>query len=196
MLIELLSRFVSSNEQVSRQIVWDSRYLQECGNEALTTFDGTDLKCECRYSKRFFSHKFKGRGLRYELGVCIATGHIVWINGPFRCGMNDLSIFRHAAKGALDEGEKVEADKGYVGEEVYINTPNKFNQKEDEEKMRGLARSRHETVNGRNNIFGVMKQPFRHDLSRHSSIFRACCVITQLNMQTESPVFQVEYSLL
>lgn len=175
--------------------MWESRHIQAiAGNTALTTFDGTDLKAECSFDKRFYSHKFKGAGLRYELGICIQTGHIVWINGPFRAGFPDISIFRHAAKCALDDGEKVEADGGYRGEGEYIYTPNKFNKKEDEE-MRGLARNRHETVNGRNHNFGVLGQTFRHPLDRHSSCFRACCVITQLNMATESPAFQVEYEL-
>ena len=29
---------------------------------------------------RWYSHKFKGPGLCYEIGVCIKTGWIVWVN--------------------------------------------------------------------------------------------------------------------
>ena len=77
--------------------MWDNRFLGNIGNDALVTIDGTDLKAQKRYDKRFFSHKFKSGGLRYEVGVCIVTGHIVWINGPFRCSTNDITIVRQCA---------------------------------------------------------------------------------------------------
>ena len=79
--------------QYKTQILWDARFLGDIGNQALTTFDGTDLKCEMRYNKKYYSHTLNVRGLRYKVGVCIATGHIVWINGPFQCGMHDITVF-------------------------------------------------------------------------------------------------------
>lgn len=91
------------------------------------TIDGTDMPVEMRYDEEYFSHKFKGRGLRYEVGVCIQTGDIVWINGPFPCGKrSDLGIARQGVIGALKEGERVEADAGYEGEAYRINTPNDY----------------------------------------------------------------------
>jgi len=107
--------------------------------------------------------------------------------------MHDITVFRQACIGALSEGEKVEADNGYIGEGVYISTPNEFNPK-DEEKMKDLARSRHETVNGRNKIFSVLAKDFRHDTTFHSPCFRACCVVTQINIETDSPPFAVNYN--
>lgn len=65
--------------------------MLDTGNQALVTVDGTDMPCEMLFDKRFYSHKFNGNGVRYEVGVCIATGDIVWISGPFRCGVNDLT---------------------------------------------------------------------------------------------------------
>ena len=163
--------------------MWDARFSGDTGNQALTTFDGTDLKCEMRFNKKYFSHKFKAGGVKYEIGVCIATGHIVWINGPFRCGMHDITVFRQAAIDALEEEEKVEADGGYKGESLHINTPNLYGPKQLEV-MKSGARGRHETVNKRIKIFGILKQNFRHEKSFHSSCFRACCVLTQLNFET------------
>jgi hypothetical protein len=32
-------------------------------------------------NKKLFSHKFKGAGLRFEVGVCLLTSDIVWIHG-------------------------------------------------------------------------------------------------------------------
>ena len=38
--------------------------------------------CEPKlFTKDFYSHEFVKAGLHYELGVCIQTGLIVWING-------------------------------------------------------------------------------------------------------------------
>ena len=67
--------------------------------------------------KLFYSHKFKGPGLRYEVALSIQTGDIVWINGPFPAGAwPDINIFRHGLKWMLKEaGERCEADKGYRG---------------------------------------------------------------------------------
>ncbi|KAL3791579.1 hypothetical protein ACHAW5_000882 [Stephanodiscus triporus] len=64
------------------QSVWDNRFLGDSGNKALVTLDGTDMPVEMKFAKEFMSHKFMGNGLKYEVGVCIATGHIVWVHGP------------------------------------------------------------------------------------------------------------------
>ncbi len=75
------------------------------------------------FSSRGYSHKLKGPGLRYELGVSIGQGNIIWVHGPWPCGkFLDLRIFRIETKGAFDEEEKVVGDKGY-GDEKCI-TPN------------------------------------------------------------------------
>jgi hypothetical protein len=47
------------------------------GNKVLVTLDGTDMPVEMTFSEKFMSHKFKGNGLKYEVGVCIATGHVI-----------------------------------------------------------------------------------------------------------------------
>ncbi len=52
------------------------------GNKGLVTLDGTDMPVEMKFSEKFMSHKFKGNGLKYEVGVCIATGYVVWVHGP------------------------------------------------------------------------------------------------------------------
>jgi len=74
----------------------------------------------------WFSHKFNGPGLRYELGVCIQTGDIVWIAGPFPAGdYPDVTIFELGMMDSLDEGETVEADGGYAGD-LPVRTPDDF----------------------------------------------------------------------
>ena len=80
------------------------------------TVDGTDFRI-AEQGRIFYSHKFKKSGLRYEVGICILTGDIVWINGPYPCGSwPDINIFRDALITELEAGERVEADDGYIGE--------------------------------------------------------------------------------
>jgi hypothetical protein len=78
------------------------------------------------FSKDWYSHKFKAAGIRYEVAVCIQTGDIVWINGPFKCGKwPDVKIFRAELQQKLLPGEMVEADNGYRGS-FAIRTPRDY----------------------------------------------------------------------
>ena len=74
------------------------------------TVDGTDFRIlePSPFSKKWYSHKFRGPGLRYEVAVGIQSGHIVWTNGPFPAGVPDIVIFRYSLKNKLVEGERVE----------------------------------------------------------------------------------------
>ena len=78
------------------QIKWENRYHGYRGRSCLVMVDGTDFWiCELEpFTKDFYLHKFAKAGLCYEVGVCIQTGLIVWINGPFAVGKyNDITIF-------------------------------------------------------------------------------------------------------
>lgn len=69
------------------QIKWENRLLGATGDFCLVSVDGTDFRIYERHPfwSGWFSHKFKGPGVRYEVAVCIKTGDVVWINGPFPC---------------------------------------------------------------------------------------------------------------
>ncbi len=54
--------------------------MGDIGNKALVTLDGTDMPVEMKFSEKLTSHKFKGNGLKYKVGVWIATGHVVWVH--------------------------------------------------------------------------------------------------------------------
>jgi hypothetical protein len=82
------------------------------------TVDGTNCQIQEPWpfkevnEKWWYSHEFKGPGLRYEVAICIQTGDMVWINGPFMCGNPpDLKIFPWNLKHRLAPGEMVEADR-------------------------------------------------------------------------------------
>ena len=83
------------------------------------------MPVEMKFAKEFISHKFKGNGLKYEVGVCIATGHIVWVHGPSRAGESDITLARQAFVSFLNDDEMAVADSGYRGEIRSIKTPDK-----------------------------------------------------------------------
>jgi len=48
-----------------------------------------------RKGLKWYSHKFHGPGVRYELAFCIRTGDIVWAYGGVLCGeWADLRLVR------------------------------------------------------------------------------------------------------
>ena len=174
-----------------RVIVWDNRLRGDVGKQCKVTVDGTDFKIfePAPFSSKWVSHKFQGPGLRYEVAVSIQSGDIVWINGPYQCGLYpDLTIFRRGLIYMLEGGEKVEADKGYAGERLYANTPTPgiFD-------SGGIARSRHETVNKRFKQWGCLGHRFRHCFTKHHSVFSAVAVITQLLIESGEKLFAVNY---
>jgi hypothetical protein len=157
--------------------------------------DGTDFKIYNPhiFDKKWYSFKFRSAGLRWEVAVSIYSGDIVWINGPFPCGQwPDLKIYRESLNELLKQtGERAETDLGYRGEPATVNHPECCNADSYEKQT---VRSRHETVNRRFKQFNVLGRTFRHDKERHTEVFTAVAVITQLSIETGSPLFQVDYN--
>ena len=169
------------------------------GNDCLVSVDGVDCERTGRVlnsgrpDKRFFSHKFRGPALRYEVAVSIRTSDIVWIAGPCLPGIwNDITIFRDGLIDQLDNGERVEADDGYIAESPeYVKCPGSFSAPLDQQKLRGRVRMRHETVNEHLKNFSCLKKKFRHDNDKHGMCFRAVAVATQLAMELGEELFDV-----
>ena len=158
--------------------------------------DGTDFRIQepMPFWSGWKSFKFNGPGLRYEVGICIQTGHIVWVNGPFAPGPHpDLVVFRLGLKKYLLPGERVEADKGYRGD-IKTDTPDDNCPSYAQFKAKENVRDRHETVNRRFKEFNVLKTTFRHEIIKHVWVFHAIVVITQLSIEYGGrPLYQVAY---
>ena len=160
------------------------------------TVDGTDFKIQQPqpFCTRWYSHKFKGPGVRYEVALSIVGGDIVWTNGPFPCGpWPDLSIFRAGLMNKLRQGEKVEADKGYPGQADKVRMPRDFDNLDDKMKKQ-RARSRQETVNRRFKQFKILKHEFRHNLKDHQRVFRAVVLLTQLSIKNGEVLFACDFN--
>ena len=111
--------------------------------------DGTDCPVFEPYpfSKSMYSHKLNGPEVKYEVAVCLKTGKIVWINGPFEGSKNDGTIFREGLSTRLLPCEAVEVDQGYKGD-FKMKTPSMgFDSKK--RKMKSNACAQHETINCR-----------------------------------------------
>jgi DDE superfamily endonuclease len=164
------------------------------GSTCLITVDGVDCRIQepGTFDKKWYSHKFQGPGVRYEVGICIQTGWIVWVNGPFPCGAwSDLRIARAGLQSKLQVGEMYVADRGYQDGFIYGDTPSREHNTLEE--MKRKARARHETINGRLKMFHVLSNEFRHRLDQHAIIFLAVANIVQLGIQHFGPPFHVQY---
>lgn len=127
------------------------------------TLDGTDFRIyePTPFSSLWYSHKFKAAGVRYEIGISIGNGDIVWASGGFPCGeWTDLKIAKDLYVECVTSGEITLADEGYPLQKY-------FKQPSNEKEFRLL--SRHETLNGRLKNFEILncrfRHPFRHRLS-------------------------------
>ena len=116
----------------------------------------------------------------------ILAGNLVWVS------YTDIAIFNNLLANCLKPGERVEADNGYVGRPDKIKCPNNDCNPAENRVMQGIARSRHETLNGRLKAWGILGNVYRHDIREHGTVFYACAVITQLSVANGEPL-EVEY---
>jgi hypothetical protein len=139
------------------------------------------------WHKSWFSHNFKGPAVKYEVAISIPDGNCIWIEGPYRGSINDLTIFRRKLKGKIPTGKLVIADKGYKGEAM-ITVPNPLDESEVGI-FKSRVRSLHETFNRRLKIFKVLREPFRSDVLKHERVMRAIAVLTQFSIENGCPLF-------
>ena len=159
------------------------------------SIDGTDCRImePMPFNEKWYSHKFKGPGLRYEVGVAL-NGSIVWIHGGFPCGeWSDVKIARDAVLELLDEGEKVLADGGYKGDSRIV-TPSGVN--DQLSRIRSICRARHEAVNARLKNFNILSCRYRHALVKHPMCFYAVANIVQADLLINNRLFKVNESHL
>ena len=72
--------------------------------------------------------------------MCVQTGLIVWINGPFTAGKyNDITISRLKMIYDLLDWEMIEADQGYVGQPNKICMKYELGVSENQFKAKGLS---------------------------------------------------------
>ena len=178
------------------QIRFEDRLIGDIGCKAKLTIDGTDCPIweTSPFDPDLWSHKVNAAGVRHEIGVCIQTGLIAWVNGPFKPSKwVDLRIFRSGLLHALAIGEWVVGDGGYQDGRQFVIAKHDNHQPDWMKAMVAEALSRHEHINARIKVFGAMEQRFRHGMERHGSVMNAVCNIVQVQLMVESPLFTVQY---
>jgi len=124
--------------------------------------------------------------------VCIATGDIVGYAGPYPPKANvDLSIFRHSFKRRLHPTEKVVGDKGFIDSKAVTPYDALGDDNRALRRAMSIIRSRQETANWRVKKWNAMSH-FRHHRSKHHLLFRAILIVTQIEIENGSPLFQVK----
>jgi hypothetical protein len=168
--------------------------MRDNGSRCKISVDGTDCPINepGEFSSRWYSHKFKGPGLRYEICICIQTGWIVWKNGPYPCGpFPDLTIARHKLHGAMDEGEMYVADRGCKDDWEYGDCPTGYNT--PGQRMKSIVRARHESVNARIKKFKILSTPFRNQLKLHYMVFHTIVNVLQMEIESGNTMYDVYY---
>jgi len=175
-------------------ICWEKRKTP-MPHKCYVSLDGTDFRIQepSPFDPKWYSHKFKGPGLRYEIGISIASGDIVWAYGPAPCGSwSDLKIARTGIVRVMEHGEMIIADGGYKDARYFI-TPNGLNNRDS--RIQTVIRARHETVNRRFKQFSVLGNRFRHPLEKHGLCAHAVFKITQSMIENGYPLFNPSHCI-
>ena len=150
----------------------------------MVSLDGTDFSINepTPFDRKWWSHKFNKSALRYEVGICIRTGHIVWVNGEW----SDLKLAREAYIMAVYPDEMTLADKGYMDRDYFVNPSYP-----ESAGIQKKIMARHETANARLKQFGVLKNVYRHRIEDHMLCFLTVANMVQVCIENESPLYSV-----
>ncbi len=91
----------------------------------------------------------------------------------------DVAIFDSVLVHCLEQGERVEADNGYVGRPDKIKCPKNDCNPAENRVMQGIVRSHHETFNGWLKAWGILGNVYRHDIREHGTVFHACAACSK-----------------
>lgn len=183
----------------AKKIVWDDSLNDPNTEIFIVLVDGVDFRMwEKKHptlpiDRGYCSKKFNHCGAKYELCMSIFRPKCVWINGPFRCGKHDLTVFRDGLKAKMPPGKLVNADRGYItsrADERMLATPNTMDPAALQN-FKSRVRLRHETFNGRIKFFNCLSETFRHGFDNHKFALEAVCVTVQYQMDNGSEIYAV-----
>lgn len=166
------------------QVKWENRFKNSGSKKMNVSLDGTDfpIREQTPFDKKWYSHKLKGPGVRYELGLSIVEGDIVWASGGFPCGeWNDLAIAKDLYL-SYARKEITLADKGYRKKPYFKQASNALESK---------ILARHETLNGRLKEFSILGNRFRNSVKKHPSVFHAVVNVVQVSISNGEKLFDL-----
>lgn len=170
-----------------------SRRLANRNRRINVIIDATECEIERpgdARQKLFYSGKDKRHTLKYELGVEVTSGFIVWLFGGAPGHMHDLDISR--TSGILNHllpGELILADKGYIGVDRFL-TPVRQPVTDAQWVINSFISKKRvlvENVIGRVKVFHCLVQPWRNDLALHPIVMDVLCNLTNLEFLSAPP---------
>jgi hypothetical protein len=153
------------------------------------TLDCTDCKINepFPFETKWLSVKFRGPGMKYEVGIALYSNNICWCNGPFYASKNEGRIFREGLGLELPGDEPIEVDAGVKGDPRLMKPL--AGATSIARKQKSSHRGRQETVFSRLKQFNVLDTRFHHTsteeglyMLKHQQCFHAVLVITQLKL--------------
>ena len=146
------------------------------------TLDVTECFIQCPFENAiqhlYYSGKKRRHTIKYEIGIHLQSGKIVWLNGGIPGSVHDLTIIQNSGLlSNLFPGELVLSDKVYIGEICFYH-PIKPAITIEEKQFNSAISSIRETVEHtihRIKIFGFTQQKWRHNLNLHSIAFSVIC---------------------
>ena len=144
--------------------------------------DATDcpIKEPSPFDRKWYSHKLNGPGLKYEIGLNIRNGNIIWVNGGLFCGQySDFKLARDEYTSSVSYGELTIADDTYKDRRFFIYP----SANPESRTLQKKIMARHETVNSRLKQYVVLFSAFHHPISLHRNCFHAVANITQLMIE-------------
>ena len=138
--------------------------------------------------------RFKGSGLRYEVGLSVKKGDICWIFGPFNVEKSFIWWFLgwDQSKSWAEEGKWLQMGFWTWGPLQSQSIGDNFSKPQNQAMEQGVT-AWHKHCNRRMKQWAVLHQEYLHDLNLHESVFCAIAFVTQICIQKGEPLATVSY---
>lgn len=174
--------------------------------------DTVHLRCQefrCTPDSKWYSFKFSGPGVAFEVVSDPDTGYILWMNGPEPANIDDCVFLRGGKKDKPKSTWKrsalyfhIPSGVKLVGDSAYSSQPDKVTTTKDAhdpktKKLFARMKSMQETCFKRFKDFKVLRESFRHGtgtdnkLEKIKTSFEAVAVLVQYDIENGHPLFEV-----
>jgi hypothetical protein len=131
----------------------------------------------------YYSVKHKRHVLKFEVVINLVDSIIVWVSGGYPGSVHDLTIARMKLTSMIIPNERLLADKGYIGDDVFltpVRTPTTPAQRQWNHEV-SKCQSKIEKINGRIKDFGLFRNQFKgSNYQLYSEIFIIVCQLINL----------------
>ena len=188
------------------KIKWPKRFDDKDGEIFIISTDGTDCAIWepkdrlLPQDKKFFTKKKNRAGVKYLVAISVRGTQCVFVDGPFKCGTNDILTFRNKLKSMIPEGKKCIVDGGFPPnpkdkkELDMLALPRPGYGSKEFRQFKARVRCRQESFNKRLKDYSCLANVFRHGMHKHGHAFRAICVTVQYAMENGSPIYDAVHN--